>query len=295
MPIEIYSIGAFFAFLFGIVVGSFLNVCIYRLPADESLVTPPSHCPRCQHRLQPRDLFPLFSFLVLRGKCRYCKAPISWRYFTIELITGVLFAACWVSLALQQHEAIFSFPAALLVVFGCMFIAAMLVTFMIDLDTTLVILPVTWVAMAAGVLFELTKCYVDVLPVASKIGSWTIPYLPAAVPGMIVGFLVFIFMDLFGRLIFRKPSMGTGDAFIGAAIGAMLGPALALLSFAIAIFLGAIIGILLMIIGVLRRKPSPMPNQNQPPVKKKNRKVSICLSAPSSPPAPSSSSSPPAW
>ena len=80
-----------FAFLYGIVIGSFLNVCIYRIPKKESVVTVGSHCMNCQHKLAWYDLFPLFSFLILRGRCRYCKAKLSWQYPVIECLNGVLY------------------------------------------------------------------------------------------------------------------------------------------------------------------------------------------------------------
>ncbi len=88
-------LGSLIAFTYGIVVGSFLNVCIYRWPNEQSIVKPPSHCPKCNTRLKGVDLVPLFSFLFLGRKCRYCGAPISWRYFTIELITGLMFLAVY--------------------------------------------------------------------------------------------------------------------------------------------------------------------------------------------------------
>lgn len=80
-----------FAFLYGIVIGSFLNVCIYRIPQKESVVAVGSHCMNCQHRLAWYDLFPLFSFLILRGRCRYCKAKLSWQYPLVECLNGVLY------------------------------------------------------------------------------------------------------------------------------------------------------------------------------------------------------------
>src|SRR5437763_872517 len=83
-------------FLFGICIGSFLNVVIYRLPINKSLVKPEySFCPNCNRRLTALDLVPLFSFLALGRKCRGCKQPISWRYFTVELLTGLLFVAVY--------------------------------------------------------------------------------------------------------------------------------------------------------------------------------------------------------
>ncbi|KUK54677.1 MAG: Type 4 prepilin-like proteins leader peptide-processing enzyme PilD [Desulfotomaculum sp. 46_296] len=78
-----------------------MNVCIYRIPRNESIVFPASHCPNCGNNLAPRDLAPLFSYLVLKGRCRYCKSPIHWRYPLVELLTGFLFIALYCSLGLN--------------------------------------------------------------------------------------------------------------------------------------------------------------------------------------------------
>ena len=79
------------AFIFGLLVGSFLNVCIYRLPRGQSIVAPPSHCPACGKTLTFIELIPVISFLWQRGRCRRCKTKISWRYLCLELLTGLLF------------------------------------------------------------------------------------------------------------------------------------------------------------------------------------------------------------
>src|SRR3954471_12518778 len=86
---------AIFMALFGLVVGSFLNVCIYRLPLRQSVVWPASRCPRCETALAPYDNIPVLSYLVLRGRCRKCSLPISIQYPLIELITGVMFLAAY--------------------------------------------------------------------------------------------------------------------------------------------------------------------------------------------------------
>ncbi|MEI7833684.1 MAG: prepilin peptidase [bacterium] len=257
MNTTVFVVGAIFTALLGTVVGSFLNVCIYRLLRCESLVHPPSHCPNCNHRLGFLDLFPIFSYLFLGGKCRYCKVKITPRYAIIEAITGILFLATWWALALRFGDDLLFGLGPLILLAGWVFIAAMLVTFQIDLETTYVIESVTWVAMGAGLTAELAEKFLRAEQISFSIAGITIPYLPAAIPGMILGFLVFVLMDLFGRLVFRKPGMGLGDAYIGAAIGAMLGPWAALLSFGMAIALGALIGVFLIILGRLKKTPAP--------------------------------------
>lgn len=82
-----------FYFIYGIIIGSFLNVCVYRLPIGLNLAYPRSHCPKCQHTLTGLDLVPLFSYLFIGGKCRYCGEPISIRYFLVELLSGLGFLA----------------------------------------------------------------------------------------------------------------------------------------------------------------------------------------------------------
>jgi len=111
------------ALLLGLVVGSFANVCVYRLPRGESVVSPPSRCPRCGSRITARDNLPVLSFLLLRGRCRSCGAPISWRYPAVEAATGLL----WLGLAATFGPAPRTAVAMALV-------TALLVLSLIDLD-----------------------------------------------------------------------------------------------------------------------------------------------------------------
>jgi leader peptidase (prepilin peptidase) / N-methyltransferase len=90
-----FWLGASIMFVYGAVVGSFINVIICRLPNDQSIVFPPSHCPKCKTKLRFWDLIPLFSFLLMGRKCRYCGEPVSWRYFWVELLTAVTFVGLY--------------------------------------------------------------------------------------------------------------------------------------------------------------------------------------------------------
>ena len=112
-------------FSFGCVVGSFLNVCIYRMPRNESVVSPPSHCPHCNYSIPWFLNIPLFTWLYLRGKCANCSAPISIRYFLVELLTGLTFLACWLNFGHQ------SVPLALVF---CILLAGFIVATFIDLE-----------------------------------------------------------------------------------------------------------------------------------------------------------------
>lgn len=116
---------ALVAFIYGIAIGSFLNVVIWRLPRGLTVSAPTwSFCPRCEHRLGALDMVPVFSFLALRARCRYCRAPISWRYPGIELLTGALFALVgWRFGGLAEA-----------VIFNCLFVALLVCVFFIDLE-----------------------------------------------------------------------------------------------------------------------------------------------------------------
>ena len=122
VPFHFWSL-VFFAF--GCIVGSFLNVCIYRMPLDLSVVTPPSHCPHCKYSIPFYLNVPLLTWLSLRGKCKNCGAPISSRYFIVELLTGVAFLACWLA---YGHSA----PWVALVY--CLFLAGLIAATFIDFE-----------------------------------------------------------------------------------------------------------------------------------------------------------------
>jgi len=110
-------INILFAFVFGAVAGSFLNVCIFRLPKAESVVTPPSHCPHCNYQIRWYDNIPVFSYLLLKGKCRGCKAAISIQYPLVELLNGFLTAALFFRFGLSAtFAALFIFCSALVVI-----------------------------------------------------------------------------------------------------------------------------------------------------------------------------------
>src|SRR5580700_3875553 len=90
-----FSFWSLVAFVLGSVVGSFLNVCIHRMPLGQSIISPPSHCPHCKYSIPWYLNVPLVTWLVLRGRCKNCGAPISPRYFIVELLTGLLLLGCW--------------------------------------------------------------------------------------------------------------------------------------------------------------------------------------------------------
>src|SRR2546428_4357183 len=133
-------------FVFGCIVGSFLNVCIYRLPRGESLVSPPSHCPHCQYAIPWYLNIPLFTWLMLRGKCAHCRAPISPRYFVVELLTGTAFLGSWLAVGRQS-------PWLALVY--CLILAGLIVATFIDLEHFIIPDEITIGGMVVGFLCSL--------------------------------------------------------------------------------------------------------------------------------------------
>jgi len=229
-------------FALGSIVGSFLNVCIYRLPRDRSIVSPPSHCPQCGARLRALDLVPLFSFLALGRKCRFCGGPIGWRYFTVELITGALFLAAW-----------FASGESLQVVPDWIFVAAVIAVVFTDLDHMIIPDGLVVAALVAGVASWGIAAASGQLALLSVLLPWEGIAFPRWVAGGVVGLVVFIGVRAFSQLLFRREGMGLGDVKLAAAIGAMLGPGMAMLSFGLAVATGAVVGLALIALRVRRR------------------------------------------
>jgi leader peptidase (prepilin peptidase)/N-methyltransferase len=241
-----------FFFVLGTVVGSFLNVCIYRLPRDESIVAPPSHCPACGHALRPWDLVPLVSFLALGRKCRYCGAPIGWRYFLVELLTGASFVAIWLT---SQQVWTGGAPAAAALGAKLVFAALFIAIFFIDLEHMIIPDELALTGVGVGIALDLAGILLWHQPLMSLRvpGSAWVLALPQSVVGVLVGGLFFLAVELLSQLIFRKEGMGGGDLKLGAAIGAFLGPWVALLSFGMAVVLGAAVGVALIVTRLRRR------------------------------------------
>ena len=140
VPFHFWS-GVFF--VFGSIVGSFLNVCIHRMPAGQSIISPPSHCPHCKYAIPWYLNIPLITWLYLRGKCKNCGAPISIRYFLVELVTGIAFLACWLAFGQQS--------AALVLIYA-MFLAGLIVATFIDFEHFIIPDEITLGGMVVGLL-----------------------------------------------------------------------------------------------------------------------------------------------
>jgi len=231
-------------FLAGACVGSFLNVVIYRLPEDESVLHPPSHCYSCDTRLSALDLIPVFSYLILRGRCRHCGARFSPRYMLVEAATGGLAIAAWHISGLAPWYALGLFVAC----------AALLVIFFVDLDH--MIIPDQCTAVVALVGISLDAYHLSVrgadwaISFTEPVGSGALTiYLPRSIVGMLLGGGIFLFIGWLFETVLKKPALGMGDVKLSGAMGAVLGPGYALFSyFLLSILIGAAVSIVLMIL-----------------------------------------------
>ena len=230
------------AIVFGACVGSFLNVVVYRVPAGLSLISPPSHCPKCNTQLKPRDNIPIVGWFLIGGKCRYCKAPVSGRYPLVEALTAVLFwCVAW--------QFGFTVPIALLATYG-LFVGWLVSLALIDFDTMTLPNVLTQSGLVTGLAVQIAKPWI-----APALGGGnSANHLLAGIAGAVVGIWLLDIMRVLGSLLLNTEAMGAGDAKLAAMIGAWLGWQKVLLAIAIAALLGSIAGILAIAVGKLVRR-----------------------------------------
>lgn len=208
--ILLYSI----IFLYGIVIGSFLNVCILRIPAGESLI-PGSHCVSCGHRLRWYDLFPLFSYLLLKGRCRYCGARISAQYPLIEGVNGLLYVIIFMVNGVGFTSILY-----------CLMTSALLVISVVDWRTYEIPLPCSLFVLGLGVI----ACVLDI----SRLAEHLIGLVAVSAA------LYLLYLLSGGRAI------GGGDVKLMGAAGLLLGAKLIVLAFFMGCVLGSVIHLLRM-------------------------------------------------
>ncbi|HLP25804.1 MAG TPA: prepilin peptidase [Acidobacteriota bacterium] len=226
------------AFVFGACIGSFLNVCIYRLPKGESVVTPGSHC-ACGQPIAWRDNIPILSWLLLRGRARCCGRPFSFRYPFIELLTALLFVACWML-----------FPPAKAVA-GMVLVSIVICATFTDVDGMIIPDAFTIGGGVAGVLISLALPALhgqahDLYVIASLRAGLD------AVLGLLVGSGVVLWIALVAEAVLKKEAMGFGDVKYLGALGAFVGWQGAVF----AVFGGAIIGCVWVLFALLWQKIS---------------------------------------
>jgi leader peptidase (prepilin peptidase) / N-methyltransferase len=210
-------------FVFGLIVGSFCNVVIYRLPLGNSIVTPGSRCRLCDNSIRPWDNIPILSYFILNGRCRSCREPISVRYPIVEFTSGILYLTLYLKFGLSILFVIYALMASTLVVVA-----------LIDLDHKIIPNIITLPGILAGL--SLSLQLLPITPLTSLLG-------------VLIGGVLFYLIALIS-----KGGMGGGDIKLIAMIGAFLGWHGTLFTIFSSALLGAVVGIMLMVLGKKGRK-----------------------------------------
>jgi len=222
----------FLGFVFGTILGSFLNVCIGRIPAGESIVFPPSHCPRCGAGVAPRDNIPLLSYVLLRGRCRSCGRAISVRYPAVEALTGVMLVLLLYRFGLSSQVGVYA-----------VFVAALIIVSFIDLDHQIIPDVISLPGIVLGLL-------------AAAVGQGP-PLLDSAIGVLVGGGSLYAVAAGYHALTGRE-GMGGGDIKLLAMIGAFLGWQAVFVTLILGSFAGSIVGVALILLsGKDRRVPIP--------------------------------------
>lgn len=201
----LFIVASTLVFILGTVFGSFLNVCIHRLPREESIFWPPSYCPACRKSVPWHDNVPVLSFLLLQGRCRRCGAGISVRYFMVELLTGLFYLWVWLNFGWTWRAVV----AAIL-------FSLLLVATFVDIEHQIIPDEVSVGGLGFGLLLS------SLIPSLHGAVIWW-RGLTDSLIGAVVGGAVIYLTGVLGNLVFRKESMGGGDVKLLAMLGAFLG------------------------------------------------------------------------
>lgn len=236
----------FYAFVFisGLIFGSFLNVVIDRLPFDKSILFPASHCPHCKHKLVITDLVPIFSFVYLGKRCRYCKAPISWYYPLIEAITGVLFV---ITIFTVLGTAITPFLEGLgqvwQIIYLLFMISILISVFFVDLKYGIIPFKLVIIAFFLLTIQYLITIQGDILNIVNF---------------LLTGFVLFIIFFLI-FFISKGRALGFGDVVFSFIMGYILGFPKIILGVYVAFLTGAIISLILVLLNKKRLRGGTIP------------------------------------
>ena len=213
----------------GLIVGSFANVCIHRLPRQESVVWPRSHCPHCSAQIEWYDNIPLLSFVLLGGRCRRCAAPISWRYPVVEALTAALFV-----------QSLAAFGPSLRAVQSMVLGTLLIIVFFVDLDHFIIPNRVTYPGIVAGLLFTVA------------LSGWRAAAGAAATAAALGG--AFVLINVVSARLLGEEGMGLGDAKLAAMIGAFLGWPNGAVAILLGVFLGGAVGVCLLALRLKGRR-----------------------------------------
>lgn len=215
-----------FVIIIGLIIGSFLNVCIYRIPENQSIVRPPSHCNKCNNRLKIIDLIPVISYLILRGKCRYCKEKVAVRYMLVELLTAILF------LLVYNH-----YNINIETIYYLILVSILVVISFIDIDHYIIPDTLIIFGIIAVISFNLLTGFMSVKDVF--------------LGGLVCGGSILIFIYAL-EFIIKKEVMGGGDIKLFAMLGMFLGIKGGFITIILSIYLGAIYGIFIIVYRKIR-------------------------------------------
>lgn len=226
MELYIYIIIA----IIGLLIGSFLNVCIYRIPRDESISFPPSHCFSCKNQLKPKDLVPVFSYAFLKGKCRYCGEKVSIQYPLIELLNSLVYLLLFAHFGLSLEFGFYAVLASTLIVVS-----------IIDYYHQLIPNKLVIFTLITGIIYRLTTYFV--------LDESLIEILKQSILGFLIGggFYLLIF-------IVSNGNMGGGDIKLMAALGVWLGTLDTVLAIFLTFMIGAVISVFLLATKIKSRK-----------------------------------------
>ncbi len=242
---DLWLILTVFAGFFGACIGSFLNVCIHRIPLDLSVVAPRSFCMRCKRTIPWYFNIPVASYFILRGRCRYCREPFSFRYAFVELLTAFLFVLACIAYPPGGTEPILRIeplPSLSAVPVMWLFASGLIVGTFVDFDHYILPDSVTIGGMAAGLLLS------GLVPELHGATTWW-GGLKDALIGLAAGFGVLQTIAVLGSKAFKKEAMGFGDVKLMAAIGAFLGWKAVLFCVVASSFFGTIVGVSLILLG----------------------------------------------
>ena len=246
---DLAPILAFFSFWLGACIASFLNVVIWRAPRGESIVSPPSHCPKCNSPIKWYQNIPILSWLLLRGKCANCRAAISPRYICVELLGGLLFLAaflqCWPS---GSSGVVYWAPVVGRLLLAWIWISLMIAGSFIDFDHQLLPDFTTVGGMVLGVVWALFYGGWNILTFGPSYVAAAVMPIISSVGGLIFGFGLLWLVRWIGSKAFKREAMGMGDVFLMGAVGALFGPVAVLVTLILSSVFGSIVGIVLILL-----------------------------------------------
>jgi len=227
-----YGIEIILIFSLGLIVGSFSNVCIYRIPRNESVIYPASHCPKCRTKIKPIDNIPLLSYILLKGRCRNCGSKISIQYPVVEFLTGLIYLIVYLIYGLSIQTLVYIILSSALIIIAFIDLQEQIIPDIISLP---------------GIVIGLILSFI--VPYMSFINSAL---------GALVGGGIILIIAWVGSIIFKKEAMGGGDVKLAAMIGAFLGWRYTIISLFLGFFIGALVGIIL-ILSKIKSKEDMVP------------------------------------